>query len=437
MNVVGPQTRAWFDRAKEHLALGVSSQFRYWSDEESFVIDRGEGAHIWDMDGKRYIDYQLGFGPVILGHAHPAVAGAVAEAAVHGTVFALTQRLEVEAAERFRAAVPWADRVRFTNTGTEATMYAVRLARGFTGRELILKFEGQYHGQHDYVLFSTASADPAHLGSPRSPIPLQSSSGIPEAVRGTIRTLPYNDLEAVERLFRDEGHRIAAVLVEPVLGNFFGVLPAEGFLEGLRSICDQHAALLIFDEVKTGFRIALGGAVEHFGVVPDVGTFAKALGNGFPVAAIAVRGEELVDAWRPGQISQAGTYCGNGVSVAAAAATIAELSTGGPLAAIDKAGRTLMDGIARICADRGVPAHLVGVPAMFGIFLGEEPPRHFRDLAGHDEELYERVTMGMIRRGVFPCPDGREPWFLCAALDDEDLATTLAAFEDSLAEALG
>lgn len=435
MGITGPRTAEWFRRAQESLVLGVSSQFRYWSDDDTPVIERGRGAYIWDMDGKRYIDYQLGFGPIILGHGHPAVAEAVARAATEGrTVFALTQELEVEAAEAFLRAVPWADRMRFTNTGTEATMHAIRLARGFTGRELILKFEGQYHGMHDYVLFSTAGGDPRHLGSPRSPVPQQSSSGIPEAIRGTIRTLPFNDLEAVDRLFAAQGHSLAGIIVEPMLGNLFGILPEPGYLEGLRRVCDEHGALLIFDEVKTGFRIALGGAAERFGVVPDLATFAKALGNGFPVAAIAARGD-VVEAWRPGEILQAGTYSGNGVAVAAAKATLEELTKGDALSHIDRIGRTVMEGISKVCADRGVTAHVIGLPAMFSIYLGETPPSHFRQVTGHDEGLYERLAMGMIERGVFPCPDAREPWFLCAALAHEDVDTTLAVFEEALAEA--
>jgi glutamate-1-semialdehyde 2,1-aminomutase len=347
----------------------------------------------------------------------------------------MTQRREVEAAEKFRKAVPWVEGLRFTNTGTEATMHAVRLARGYTGRDTILKFEGQYHGVHDYVMFSTAGAPPRSLGSRYRPVPWQSSSGIPEQIRSLIRVLPFNDTDLVERVFKDEGHRIAAVIVEPMLGNSFAILPEDGYLAHLRRLCDEHGALLIFDEVKTGFRIALGGAAECFGVTPDVGTFAKSMGNGMPVAAIAVRGEPL-KAWAAGGISQAGTYSGNGVAVAGAAATIDALSTGEPYARIEKAGKALMAGIRSICAARGVTVHTTGVPAMFGIVFSEEAPTEFRHSANHDSELYETVIRGMIGRGVMPCDDALEPWFLCAALSDEDVATTLTAFDESLAEAI-
>jgi len=316
MGIQGPTTADWFDRGRSALVDGVSSGYRYWGDQDTLVIDRGDGAHVYDMDGKRYVDYQLGFGPVILGHGHPAVAAAVAEAAAAGTTFAMTTAREVEAAEAFRAAVPWVDRLRFTNTGTEATMHAIRLARAHTGRELIVKFEGGYHGAHDYVLFSVSGAAVDSLGSRRSPVPLQDSPGIPEAIQSLIRVVPFNDLEAMERLFRSEGHLIAAMLIEPMLGNFMGLMPDDGYLEGLRRICDEHGSVLIFDEVKTGFRLGLGGAAETFGIVPDLGTFAKCMGNGFPVAAVAGR-DAVIGDWAAGGVMQAGTYSGNGIGAAA------------------------------------------------------------------------------------------------------------------------
>ena len=228
MSLQGDKTREWYQRASAVLVNGVSSQFRYWGPDDTIVIDHGEGGHLIDMDGKRYIDYQCGFGPIILGHGEPSVVAAVRDAAGEATSFAMTQRREVEAAEKVVDTLGWPDLMRFTNTGTEATMHAVRLARGVTGRDVVLKFEGQYHGMHDYVLFSTAGVPVDGLGSRLRPIPLQSSSGIPETIRSYVRTLPFNDVEMAERLFKDEGHRIAAVIVEPMLGNAFGILPQAG-----------------------------------------------------------------------------------------------------------------------------------------------------------------------------------------------------------------
>lgn len=435
MGLQGSKTSEWFDRASARLINGVSSQFRYWGDDDTIVIDRGEGGHIFDMDGKRYIDFQCGFGPIILGHADEAVGAAVSEAALSGTTFAMSQRREIEAAEKVMEALSWADGMRFTNTGTEATMHAIRLARGFTGRDIVLKFEGQYHGVHDYVMFSTAGAPPDGLGSRFSPVPWQSSSGIPEEIRSYIRTLPYNDLALARRLFEDEGRRIAAVIVEPTMGNVFGLMPVDGFLEGLRELCDESGSVLIFDEVKTGFRIAVGGAQEHFGVTPDIGTYAKAMGNGFPVAAIATRGE-LVEGWRKGGIAQAGTYSGNGVAAAAANATVTQLLTGEPLARVEKVGKSLMEGLARVLADKGVESEITGHPSMFSVYLGAGEPKEFRDVAGHDHDLYEDICFKMIAKGVMPCPEALEPWFVCAAHTDEDVSTTLQVFEESLTEAL-
>jgi glutamate-1-semialdehyde 2,1-aminomutase len=435
MGLQGERTAQWFQRSQNALVNGVSSMFRYWGPDDTPVIDRGEGGHVYDMDGNRYIDYQLGFGPVILGHGHPKVVTAVAEAAADGTTFAMTQRREIEAAEVIRKAIPWAEGIRFSNTGTEATMHSLRIARAYTGKDVVLKFEGQYHGVHDYVLFSTASVDPSTFGSRYAPIAVQVSSGIPESIRSYVRTVPYNDLDALERVFRNHSEEIAAVIVEPMLGNAFGIMPQPGFLEGVRAICDEYEAVLIFDEVKTGFRIALGGAQEYFGVTPDIAAFAKAMGNGFPVAAIAARGG-ILDAWAKGGIAQAGTYAGNGVAAAAAYATVSELATGEPYEQIEKVGRSLMEGLERILRDHSVDGCVLGVPAMFSVFLGEGEVKDFRDATRHDSDLYEEVCYGMIRRGVMPCPDALEPWFICASHTEEDVATTLQAFEEALVEAL-
>ncbi|HEX2153096.1 MAG TPA: aspartate aminotransferase family protein [Acidimicrobiia bacterium] len=435
MGLQGNASKEWFQRASQALVNGVSSQFRYWGDEDTLVIERGDGGYLVDVDGKRYLDLQCGFGPIILGHGDPAVVGAVVEAAGEATSFAMTQRREVEAAEKVMAALDWPSGMRFTNTGTEATMHAIRLARGMTGREVIIKFEGQYHGMHDYVLFSTAGGPPEALGSRFHPNPWQSSSGIPEAIRSYIRTLPYNDLEIVERTFRDQGGAIAAVIVEPMLGNAFGIMPADGYLEGLRRLCDEYGAMLIFDEVKTGFRLGLGGAVSHFGVTPDIGTYAKALGNGFPVAAVAL-GERGVEGWRQGGIAQAGTYSGNGIAASAAAATIDRLSDGTAYDQIDKTGTRMMEGLSKVLADRGVAGHVVGHPSMFSVFLAEEAPSEFRHAARHDSGTYDAVAMKMIAKGVMPCPDAREPWFLCAAQTTEDADRAVEAFADSLDEVL-
>ena len=436
MSLQGPKTAALFDRAYAALVNGVSSGWRYWGRDETIVLTRGEGGHVYDADGKRYIDYHMGFGPIILGHGDPHVTEAVARAVANGTTYAFTQEQEITAAETLKRAVPWVERLRFTNTGTEATMHAVRLARGFTGRDIVVKFEGTYHGAHDYVMYSTPGHGSETLGSPFRPTPVAMSSGMPHVIGGLVRTLGFNDLEAITRLFANEANNIAALIVEPMLGNAMGIEPEPGFLEGLRDLCDSHGSVLIFDEVKTGFRVAVGGAAELYGVTPDLSTFAKALGNGLPVAAIAGRGPVL-EGWSRGGIVQAGTYSGNSVSTAAAQATLERLLTGEPMAQLDRIGNALMEGTAKIMADKGLPGFVQGRPAMFGFYFGDERPTDYRGTVGHDEELYEKLVMGMIRRGVMPSPDALEPWFLAAAHTDEDVATTLQVFAESLTEALG
>jgi glutamate-1-semialdehyde 2,1-aminomutase len=431
----GPQTKQWFERAKRVLPNGVSSGFRYWGDEETFVIDRGRGGHIYDMDGREYIDYQLGFGPVILGHGDPYVAEAVAKAAERGTTFAMTQSAEIEAAEKLIEVLQWPDRLRFTNTGTEATMGAIRLARGWGASDLVLKFEGHYHGSHDSLLFTTAGAPAEHLGSRLRPLRIQASSGIPETVQTHVRTLPFNDIELAEEFFEDHGHELAAVIVEPMAGNFLGVPPVPGFLETLRRLCDETATVLIFDEVKTGFRLGIGGAVAEYGVVPDVATYAKAMGNGFPVAAIALA-EKMVEGWELGGITQAGTYSGNGLAAAATKATVERLEDGTAYAQIDRVGGAIMKGLQEILDDAGVTGTVVGDPSMFSVFMGEGIPTEYRDLARHDERLYDTTIMRMIDKGVMPCPDALEPWFTCAAHTDADVARTLEVFAESLQEVL-
>ncbi len=436
MSMQGPETRRAFRRAKAVIPHGVNSNFRYWGDDDTLVIARGQGAYIWDLDGRRYIDYRLGFGPVILGHAHPQVDARVHEAMRGGVTFAWTTPWEIEAAERI-VRFTGVDKVRLTNTGTEATFHALRIARAYTNREKFIKFEGQYHGQVDYFMFSNASSNRRMIGSRRSPIPAAATSGIPKAVQQYIITLPFNDFEAVERTVKARWGDIAAIIVEPVLGNLAGIMPKPGFLEHLRRLADEYGIVLIFDEVKTGFRIAKGGAQEYFGVRADLVTYAKSLGNGYPVAAIAGR-EEVMMTIQPGAMAHGGTYSGNAVAAAAAAATLQVLEEDDALATIERHGRALMDGIRTILAEEGIPAWVGGPPSMFGVVLGvDEEPRDLRDYLKADADLYEEIGMELIRRGVMPDADGREPWFLCAALSDEDVAYTLEAFREAVRAAKG
>ncbi len=429
------KTQALRDRAMQVMPLGVSSNFRYWGPTESPAVARGEGCHYWDLDGNRYIDYRLGFGPIILGHAHPTVTDRVAKAIRHGTIFAALTEAETRVAERIIRMCPGIESVRFANSGAEATMHALRIARGYTGREKVIKFEGQYHGMYDYVLWSTASADPSALGPRHDPIKYQQSSGIPDCIKDLIITLPYNDFEVLEAALKREGHQVAAIIVEPILGNAAGIGPREGWLEFLRQKCDEYGIVLIFDEVKTGFRVAPGGAQELFAVQADLATYAKAIANGFPLAAIGGK-REVMDVVGKG-VAQGGTYCSNAVGVAAADATLELLEDGQILRTIDAQGRKLTQGISEILTGAGIAHHIQGPGAMFGIALMEDKPQEFRDLAQHDEKLYETICMGLVARGVIPDPDAREPWFLCAAHDDAAIDETLNIFEETIKSVKG
>ena len=430
------KNEAFHERARKVLPFGVSSNFRYWGEGENIGVARAKGAHIWDFDGNRYIDYRVGYGPVILGHGHPTVVERVAQAVKQGTVFALTQELEVQVAERIVEMCPGVDMVRYANSGGEATMHALRIARSHTGREKIIKFEGHYHGMHDYMLFSTASSPASALGHRRSPIPAPTSSGIPKALHNLVIALPFNDFETLERTVRQAWGDVAAIILEPIMGNAAAIMPQPGWLEHIRDLCDEYGIVMIMDEVKTGFRVAPGGAQELFGVTSDLVTYAKAMGNGFPIAVIGGK-REIMGSVGPGRTAHGGTYCGNVVGTAAADVTLEIIAQGDALRTIATRGKALIEGISRILTDAGVAHHVLGVPVLFGIALCEEEPTDYRTWSRSDNDLYERIMLALVRNGAVPDPDGREPWFLCAALSEQDVADTLNYFEDAVKKVLG
>ena len=434
MKLQGEKTRSLFEKGKSVIPHGVNSNFRYWGDDDTLVIKKGEGTYVWDMDDKRYIDYRLGFGPVILGHAYPPVVERVQEALLGGNIFAWTTPYEISVAERITRMCN-VDKVRLTNTGTEATMHALRIARAYTGREKFIKFEGQYHGMADYFMFSTASSNRGGLGSIRNPIPQPNTSGIPKAINQYVLSVAFNDFEGLERTVRANWGDVAAIFVEPMLGNSASIMPKPGFLEKIRELCDEYGIVMMFDEVKTGFRIAKGGAQEYFGIQADLVTYAKAMGNGFPIAAIAGK-EDVMMTIEPGSLAHGGTYSGNVVGAAAADKTLEILEEQPVLETIDQRGKALMVGIGDILTEADIPHVVTGGPSMFGIFLGkDEEPGDFREYLAGDGELYEAISMGLSQRGIQPAADGREPWFLCYALSQADVDETLNAFNDAVKDA--
>jgi len=421
-------------RAKESMPCGVTSNFRYWGDESTLIVKRGEGAYIWDQDDNRYIDYRLGFGPIILGHAYKEVIDRVAEGLKIGNTFAMTNEYEISVAEKIRK-MTGVDMVRYANSGTEATMGAIRIARAWTGREKILKFEGAYHGFHDYSLWNTYPPIPG-AGYRRSPVLIPQGSGIPAGISQYIFSVPFNDRELLEKKVKENWGDLAAIIVEPLLGNQASIMPQEGFLDFIRELCSEYGIVMIMDEVKTGFRIAPGGAQEYFDVKADIATYAKCLGNGFPVAAICGT-KEIMEEIGPGMIPHGGTYAGNVVAMAAADAVLDVISEGA-LKKVDAHGEILMAGWKKVLDKAGVPYVIQGPPSMPGIVLTDkEVCLEYRDWADSDHDLYEEIIQKLFEKGVMPDRDSREPWFISASHTDEDADFALNAFEEAVKEVCG
>lgn len=427
MSLVGPRSQNLQKRALQVMPLGVNSNFRYWGIGITPYVDRGKGAYLWDVDGRRYIDYRMAFGPIILGHAFEDVDSFVMQEIQRGSLFAMTGELEIAVAEMMVEMCPALEMVRLACSGTEATMHAIRVARAFTGRDIILKFEGNYHGFHDHTLWSTYAPIEA-MGNARSPIPIPSSSGIPKSMREFIITLPFNDMDGFERAMRSYGPQIAAVITEPCQGNCGAIQPLPGFLELIRKLTREYGVMFILDEVKTGFRIANGGAQEYYDIKPDLATYAKALGNGYPVAAFG--GSREVMSIIGHGVSQGGTYTNNKPGVAAAYATLKCLKEKPVLKSIESRGRRLMQGLKEIFEDNDIPVVFSGYPAMFAFAIGIEKVTCQRDWSASDQDMNLKLAEMAIEHGVMPDHDAREPWFLCYSHSDSDVDETLTVYAD-------
>ena len=410
-----------FQRAQLVIPAGVNSPVRAFGSVGGTppFIQRGSGARIWDVDGRAYVDYVGSWGPLIVGHAHPDVVDAAHRAAERGLSFGAPTEQEVELAEALCRLVPSLEQVRLTSSGTEATMSAIRLARGHTGRHKIVKFEGCYHGHVDALLVRAGSGA-LTFGQP-------SSAGVPPATAADTLVLEYNNESALEQAFEREGAAIAAAIVEPVAGNMNLVAPRPGFLESLRKLCTRHGAVLIFDEVMTGFRVGLGGAQTLYGVRPDLTTLGKVIGGGLPVGAFGGR-SDIMRAIAPlGPVYQAGTLSGNPVAVAAGLATLKLVQAAGFYDRLAATTRALCEGLARAAQEHGVPFSAAGVGGMFGVFFRATPPASFAEVLQCDRETFNRFFHAMLAAGIYLAPSAYEAGFVSSAHGEAEIGRTISA----------
>ncbi len=406
---------------------GVSSPVRAFKSVggEPIVFDRVKGAYIWDVDGNQYIDYVGTWGPAICGHAHPEVIGALHDVLEKGTSFGAPCFLENQLAEMVIAAVPSIEMVRFVNSGTEACMAVLRLMRAFTGRDKIVKFAGCYHGHADMLLVQAGSGV-ATLGLPDSP-------GVPKSATANTLTATYNDLEAVKKLFEANPDEIAGVVLEPVVGNSGFIPPDAGFLEGLRELTQEHGALLVFDEVMTGFRIAYGGAQEKFGVTPDLTTLGKIIGGGLPVGAYGGRQDIMSMVAPAGPMYQAGTLSGNPLAMTAGIKTLELLQRPGTYEQLEQITKKLVDGLLQVAKETGHAAHGGNISAMFGMFFNNASVHNYDEAKQSDLEKFSRFHRGMLERGIYLAPSQFEAGFTSLAHTEEDIDRTLAAAREVMA----
>lgn len=413
----------WFERAKQHIPGGVNSPVRAFGSvggSPRFFV-KGQGAQVWDVEGRAYIDYVGSWGPLILGHAHPEVVAAVQNVVANGMSFGAPTPQEVDMADLLCQLVPSMEQVRLVSSGTEATMSAIRLARGFTGRDVIIKFEGCYHGHADSLLVKAGSGL-LTFGQP-------SSAGVPADVSKHTWVLEFNNLAQIEQVFSEHGDKIAAVIVEPVAGNMNLVAPAAGYLQGLRVITEKHGALLIFDEVMTGFRVALGGAQALYGIKPDLTTLGKVIGGGLPAAAFGGRADVMAKLAPLGPVYQAGTLSGNPVAVAAGLKTLQLISAPGFYDELSAKALRFTQGLVATAQKSGIDFCAQTVGGMFGLYFAKAVPQSFAEVMACDRETFNRFFHAMLAEGIYLAPSAFEAGFVSIAHSDAQIAETLAAAE--------
>jgi len=424
-----------FQRALKRMPLGVASNFRFWGEQRTIYVKYGRGARVVDLDDNVYVDYRMGYGPAILGYADPRVDQAAREGMEVGGVFALSTEREYRVAERIAKMVPAAQLVRFSNSGTEAVMAALRLARAYTVKDDYVILEGSYHGLFDAAMWYTPMDKWAQVGEPQV-VPY--SEGVPLSTRNFAHFVQANDANQLEDVLKRHAGTIACLLIEPIMGNCLGIAADPAYIRAARELCDKHGVVLIIDEVKSGFRVARGGVQELYGVQADLCTFAKAIANGYPISVLAGR-EEIMRKIGRG-VAHGGTYTAHPVSLAAAEKTLEILDETDALERIEQYGTRLRGGMSAILKARGIAHSFVGHPSMSGLYFAHEPPRTYRDWKSSDYTFYDAAAKVLHDECILCEPDSREPWFVSAAHDDSCLRDTLSAFEvamDTTLESLG
>jgi len=419
------KSKALFEKARQLIPGGVNSPVRACRSVglDPKFIAKADGCYIFDVDGNRYIDYVGSWGPMILGHRHPAVIEALEEVLSQGTSYGAPTALENELAQMVIDAVPSVEMVRMVNSGTEATMSAIRLARGATGRDIIIKFDGCYHGHADTLLVGA--------GSGVATLAIAGSPGVPKAFVDATLSLPYNDLKTLERVMTEKGKEVAAIILEPIAGNMGLIEPLEGFLQGVRNLCDRHGSVLIFDEVMTGFRVAYGGAQELYNIRPDLSCFGKIIGGGLPVGAFGGRKTLMTQMAPEGPIYQAGTLSGNPLAMAAGIATLKILAEPGFYEKLAQTAQTLIEGLADAARQAGIDIATAGVGAMLGLFFRKEPVHNFEDAKGSDLKRFTQYYQAMLANGIYLAPSQFEAFFVSSAHDQEAIETTIRAAQSA------
>ena len=432
-----PISKAMLKRAHENMPLGVADSYRYWGEENTVFLSSMKGCTITDCDGQTFVDFRIAYGPVILGYRDERIDNAVIDAITNiGAISGFSTGLDSDVVELVKSMCPNIEKMRFANSGTEAVIGAVRTARGYTKRNKIVVVEGGFHGLHDEVMWKS-DVDNWDADSSKSPEIISFGAGIPQNTRSNQVSVPLNDFEALDAVFAEFGDDIAAILIEPIMGNCGSIASTQEYMQKLRDICDANSSLLILDEVKTGFRVAKGGAQELYGIYADLTTYAKAIGNGYPVAAFGGSAKVMdTISFASDGVTHGGTYTANMVALSAAKATLTVLKDTNALDTINRVGKDIQALLSRVFNKFNIEHCFAGPDSMFGVHLGSTVPQNYRDWKRTDSDLYTAFAMNLIDNGVMLEPDSREPWFICEAHQTVDFKWLEQVAEKSMADAL-